>query len=285
MNNQDNGINIITLFKGIFGSVIFIYLGYLLSGCLGYVNADDYSFSDAFFTVLQNPFGSYFNEYSPITMILGFILFEGVFFYLILRKRSNQEYDKSKMFEPDIMDVASRAGLDNPQEQEAAALKDRNMFSDMFVNTNAGSNAYSGNVNGVGNDAYNYVAQMGNGYVPPQTASFVNGAINTQVNQNYQQTGGQQYGGYVQPQPQTYAGQQDIGSSMSGTGMAVDVPVSFNSEITDDLIIDGFGIDQIRAMLPMQKYMKDVSASALSKLFKPGMSAEDITAYISMFYG
>lgn len=58
----------------------------------------------------------------------------------------------------------------------------------------------------------------------------------------------------------------------------------FNDEIVMDLLTE-YNMEQIAAMLKITNYMDDVNADMLKLMFRPEMSAEDITAYIEMFYG
>jgi hypothetical protein len=227
-----------SLIKGVFGSAVFIYVGYLVSGVLGYVRVDEMSYSEAFSTVFKSPFGSYFNEYSPVTMILGFIIFEAVYFYILMRRRSEAEYVQDDKYEPDILDSAARAGLDNPETYETSR-KDRDMFSDIINRQdNRQNRAYS--------ESRSYEPQI----EEPQ-----------QTSRDYQ------------PQSSAESSESDKQEQYS-----------FTDEVVTDLLND-FKYEQIRAMLPMAKYIKDVSASALRKLFRPDMSADEISDYIVMFYG
>lgn len=58
----------------------------------------------------------------------------------------------------------------------------------------------------------------------------------------------------------------------------------FSDEIVMDLLTE-YSMEQIGAMLRVTNYMKDVNADTLRLMFKPETPAEDITAYIEMFYG
>lgn len=58
----------------------------------------------------------------------------------------------------------------------------------------------------------------------------------------------------------------------------------FNDEIVMDLLTE-YNMEQIAAMLKVTNYMDDVNADMLKLMFRPEMSAEDITAYIETFYG
>ena len=117
MQNKQRDGNLIYLIIGILGSVIFIFVGYLVSGILGYILEKNYDFLTAFCMIAEQPFANYFNNITPVTMILGFILFEGIYFGIFLRKKKQPEAAED-LFVPDIVDVADRAGLDNIDEEE-----------------------------------------------------------------------------------------------------------------------------------------------------------------------
>ena len=117
MQNKQRYGNLIYLIIGILGSVIFIFVGYLVSGILGYILEKNYDFLTAFCMIAEQPFANYFNNITPVTMILGFILFEGIYFGIFLRKKKQPEAAED-LFVPDIVDVADRAGLDNIDEEE-----------------------------------------------------------------------------------------------------------------------------------------------------------------------
>lgn len=76
-------------------ALLFILLGYWISAVIGYIQQADMSIADALLTVLSKPFGNYFNNYSPILMLLGVVLAE-FFLYLYLSKNHNGEISKSE---------------------------------------------------------------------------------------------------------------------------------------------------------------------------------------------
>lgn len=59
---------------------------------------------------------------------------------------------------------------------------------------------------------------------------------------------------------------------------------TFSQDVMDDLTIFGFDVLQISAMLNIKKYIEDVDAEFLSKIFNTSMTPEEIEKYIKLFY-
>lgn len=213
--NEHRKAGLLLFLIGIIGSIIFIFIGYLLSGIIGAIT-DNIDFLTAFCIVMASPFGNYFNELTPITMIVGFILFEIGFFFFLRRKQPEEE--KSPILEPDIIDVAAQAGLDSNLQLDNNEIDDKEIF-----------------------------------------ASYLNG----NGNNNF----------------------QDISDDIEPIQESIEeVEVEFSSEITDPLFEAGFDLKQIKAMLLLKKYIKDLNADLLIKMFDLSISAEEIERRIKLLY-
>lgn len=116
-NKEQKRVNLIFLAIGIIGSVFFIFFGYLLSGIIGAVLDENIDFLTAFCLVVGNPFDNYFNNITPVTMILGFIIYERIYFLILMHRKGNGEVAED-LFAPDIIDIADKSGLDNVNENE-----------------------------------------------------------------------------------------------------------------------------------------------------------------------
>ena len=57
-------------------AVFFMLLGYWISAIIGFIQQADISITDALLKVISKPFDNYFNNYSPILMLLGVVLAE-----------------------------------------------------------------------------------------------------------------------------------------------------------------------------------------------------------------
>lgn len=205
---------------GIIGSVFFIFFGYLLSGIIGAVLDENIDFLTAFCLVVGNPFDNYFNNITPVTMILGFIIYEGIYFLILMHRKGNGEVAED-LFAPDIIDIADKSGLDNVNENEI----------------------FNGVVSEEISDTVDQQSSLG--YVSP-------GEIDNEVNE----------------EPVTVTEEREL---------------FFSDEIVTDLLED-YDLSQIKSMLALKAHINIEDAGLLRRMFKPTMSAEEISNYIKMFY-
>lgn len=219
-NKEQKRVNLIFLAIGIIGSVFFIFFGYLLSGIIGAVLDENIDFLTAFCLVVGNPFDNYFNNITPVTMILGFIIYEGIYFLILMQRKGNGEVTKD-LFAPDIIDIADKSGLDNVNENEI----------------------FNGVVSEEISDTVDQQSSLG--YVSP-------GEINNEVNE----------------EPDTVTEEREL---------------FFSDEIVTDLLED-YDLSQIKSMLALKAHINIEDAGLLRRMFKPTMSAEEISNYIKMFY-
>lgn len=59
--------------------------------------------------------------------------------------------------------------------------------------------------------------------------------------------------------------------------------ISFSDEVVTELLNE-YDLSQIRAMLALKEHISDCDVSLLRRMFKPTMSAEEISDYINIFY-
>lgn len=219
-NKEQKRVNLIFLAIGIIGSVFFIFFGYLLSGIIGAVLDENIDFLTAFCLVVGNPFDNYFNNITPVTMILGFIIYEGIYFLILMHRKGNGEVAED-LFSPDIIDIADKSGLDNVNENEI----------------------FNGVVSEEISDTVDQQSSLG--YVSP-------GEIDNEVNE----------------EPVTVTEEREL---------------FFSDEIVTDLLED-YDLSQIKSMLALKAHINIEDAGLLRRMFKPTMSAEEISNYIKMFY-
>lgn len=106
-NKQDDRHeNIILIIAWVCGSILFIYLGYLIAAIIGYVQDNSIDVLTGAGMVLKKPFVKYFNQYTPITMILGFIAFEVIFFLIVMRSRKLKDNEEETLFDSEVIDLA-----------------------------------------------------------------------------------------------------------------------------------------------------------------------------------
>ena len=219
-NKEQKRVNLIFLAIGIIGSVFFIFFGYLLSGIIGAVLDENIDFLTAFCLVVGNPFDNYFNNITPVTMILGFIIYEGIYFLILMHRKGSGEVAED-LFAPDIIDIADKSGLDNVNENEI----------------------FNGVVSEEISDTVDQQSSLG--YVSP-------GEIDNEVNE----------------EPVTVTEEREL---------------FFSDEIVTDLLED-YDLSQIKSMLALKAHINIEDAGLLRRMFKPTMSAEEISNYIKMFY-
>lgn len=219
-NKEQKRVNLIFLAIGIIGSVFFIFFGYLLSGIIGAVLDENIDFLTAFCLVVGNPFDNYFNNITPVTMILGFIIYEGIYFLILMHRKGNGEVAED-LFAPDIIDIADKSGLDNVNENE-----------------------------------------------------IFNGVVSEEISDTVDQ---QSSLGYVSP------GEIDNEVNEETVTVTEERELFFSDEIVTDLLED-YDLSQIKSMLALKAHINIEDAGLLRRMFKPTMSAEEISNYIKMFY-
>lgn len=219
-NKEQKRVNLIFLAIGIIGSVFFIFFGYLLSGIIGAVLDENIDFLTAFCLVVGNPFDNYFNNITPVTMILGFIIYEGIYFLILMHRKGNGEVAED-LFAPDIIDIADKSGLDNVNENE-----------------------------------------------------IFNGVVSEEISDTVDQ---QSSLVYVSP------GEIDNEVNEEAVTVTEERELFFSDEIVTDLLED-YDLSQIKSMLALKAHINIEDAGLLRRMFKPTMSAEEISNYIKMFY-
>jgi hypothetical protein len=105
------------LLIGIVGSILFIYMGYLVAGIIGFV-CDGMGMPGAMATVITNPFSGYFNSFTPIMVVMGFIFFEAIFMAVMIMTGRKHDYDSIEVenelpIDEEIIEVAEKVGIDN----------------------------------------------------------------------------------------------------------------------------------------------------------------------------
>ncbi len=233
----------IFLLVGLLGSVFFAFAGYLIGGALGVGLEKGIGFINGLFVVLANPFDKYFNKFTPITILLGFILFETIYI-LFLFFRKKEEPLNEEEYKPDIIDLVDIDG-------EAAGEMDKQQSESDEQRLNASDkNMFGSSVKQADSSADGSV-----------TAGIVQRDF-VAVSKNNA------------PEPKKDNSDSEI----------LDEKLSFGSEIMDEMLGEHYTLDQMVAMINIKKYMKDVSADLLKRMFSPDMSPDEITSYISIFY-
>lgn len=237
MQNEQNDRrgNLILVITGVFGSIFFIYLGYLIAAMIGYVQDKSADVLTGMYMILKKPFAKYFNLFTPITMILGFIVFEGIFFLIVMHGKKSENNDDEVLVDSDVIDIAEKS-FEKNAEQNVFVTAD-NLFDEKEPTDN------------------NNLEISESTYVSPETSEETESRNSVSVStENYTET-----------------------------DKTMDVEMSFSDEVVTELLND-YDLSQIKAMLALKAYIDSVDVSLLKRMFKPTMSADEITNYIKIFY-
>lgn len=190
---------------GLMGSALFLLIGYWAAGALENNTAG--TFISRFGAVLKEPFSNYFNRYTPIVMAIAMIVFEFVFFLLLVsfKGAGTQERHILKNGEENNL---PEDNWYQAYEEDAVGAKDVDSLS-----ANIDSHM-----------------PLEEDVIPAEEQNFL------------------------------------------------------SQEIFEDLMDNCYSFEQITAMAEIAKYMPDVNAELLIKMFHVSMSVEDIYEYISIFY-
>lgn len=232
---NDRCQNVILVIAGVCGSILFMYLGYIIAAVIGYVQDNSTDALTGVCVILKSPFSSYFNRYTPITMILGFIAFEGIFFLFVIRGRK-KDNEGEVLVDPEVIDLAEKS-FEKDKDNDRNVLTSDKMFE--------GVQSYSRDEREL-NEAL---------YISPEEAERTDF-----------------------PDRQSVAMESNNKGDSQGMGA-----VSFSDEVVTDLLND-YDLAQIKAMLPLKEHISAVNATLLRRMFKPTMSADEISDYIKIFY-
>lgn len=234
MQNEQNDRHgsIVLVIAGVCGSIFFIYCGYLIAAMIDYVQEYSTDALTGAYVILSKPFDKYFNQFTPITMILGFIIFECIFFLMVIRKRRLQEDNGNVLVNPEVIDVAEKSF-------------DKNIFDNS-------------------DRVFDEMLQESDNTEPELDRS-----------------------GYVSPDFEAKIDLQRLVPKSEESDMEPDKidpeQISFNDEVVTELLNE-YDLSQIRAMVALKKYISDCDVSLLRRMFRPTMSAEEISDYIRTFY-
>ena len=199
MQNRQNNRheNFILVITGVCGSLFFIYLGYLIAAVIEYVQNNSSDILTGMSMIFGKPFAKYFNRFTPITMILGFIAFEGIFFLIVTFGKKSEKNKSQALVNSDDIDITNKSFEKSVEQKETEPSKSVTVKNDKDTDKTE--------------------------------------------------------------------------------------ELSFSDDTVTELLND-YDLSQIKAMLALKAYIDSVDVSLLKRMFKPTMSAEEITNYIKIFY-
>lgn len=92
--NDGKKVTVLICISGLTGAVFFLMVGYWVAGVMAAGGENPGTFTQRIVSVLKNPFSNYFNTYTPIVMLIAAVVFEFLFFLLLvgLRKYKRNRY-------------------------------------------------------------------------------------------------------------------------------------------------------------------------------------------------
>lgn len=233
----------------ILASMIALYVGYLASGILKLLETMPDEFGKCIMQVLSEPFNNYFNDYTPILMIICLIIFECICMLIIgirAKKSSvNQKKEKTLKTETD----EDREEIHQAYEGYTVS----NIMSNEELDTKLGEET---------GDSADFVSIED--IEKLNHSNLIEGEDNPTVRMEE-----------AEPEPIL------DNSTEANDGDS-------DSTYIDDLYVelyDEYTTEQLDEMIRVLKYMKNVDADTLRNMFPPSMEAGQIKDYINIFYG
>jgi len=165
---NNRSVIIIYIIFGILGTALFVFAGYVLSSAIYIIENQSMGFWDALMLVLSDPFNNCFNDYSILSMILGFLVFESLFALFLFFSSRSSDYEYSEDYESDESDVDL---LENDKE----LISDNDLFKDVISGSmSAGNTLPEGDIND--SDSFSseiMEALFGNGYELDQIVAML----------------------------------------------------------------------------------------------------------------
>lgn len=249
-------------------SLLSIYIGYLVGGVMGLLEIMPDNLSGCITSVLSHPFEKYFNDYTPITMILCLVIFE---FFCILSlsmgkgstgckksqavkqskasERKSTEPSEDKEQEHRMVDFLDDEVWSNPPADKPVDAPETDEKELMFVSVDEINHRRSAgeNADAVMDETDEQSFSEEELYSDEETTSFLDDM------------------------------NADDLQSLSAEYNEID-------DIYADLYVD-YSTEQIDEMIRIKEFNADIDAMQLRKMFSPEMSAASIKEYIDIFYG
>ena len=245
MKKRDSLNFIIRTILGLAILFLIVFVGYILSGVLGYseIVGTEVELKEALLIVLSNPFANFYNSLTPIIIILAIVVSEFITFLvmLLLKNKAAREIDaENGHTDTAIIDEPENIIPDDIEEsEEKHEVQPGDLFRDIFSFEDA-EEPEDSNDNDKDLDLYD----------DPGFSFFVPGTESVEKNKEQHEEDRQQ---------------------------------TYHYPILDDLVGE-YSKEQIDAISKILKFMPDVTARKIRKMFRPELSAEEIRQYIEVLY-
>lgn len=114
-------------------SIIFAFLSYLICGAFWLSKITGKGFLKEFIIVLSHPFDGYYNFYSPIAVLIGVILSELCFLFVLYKK--NREHIDQKTDNNEILNKVELESVNTEVLKQSEVPKDIDIFAAPLNNT------------------------------------------------------------------------------------------------------------------------------------------------------
>lgn len=231
-----------------------LFFCYLISGICGEVFDDGVPVLKAIGTVFRTPFSNHFNDFTPILLLIGFIMSETIWVFQYLKP----EFKFRNIFKNNM-------SVENGDSDSATNMEQVHNSSNTTKEV-ADEPVHAESVEPKSFSDSEDIDLSKFGFVVPDDV--------TEVQKEKVESG-------------TDKREEDIAEPekiFSADETVEDELLSFSSDIFWDLNGD-YTPEQIKEMVILKRYIKNLSAEMLRKTFSPSLSAEEIREYIELFYG
>lgn len=235
----------------ILASIISLYAGYLASGILKLLETMPDELGKCIMQVLSEPFNNYFNDYTPILMIICLIIFECICMLIIGigAKRTSVKLKKNKLAKTETEQIDARSQDKEETRPPYEGYTVSNIMNNEELDTRLGEET---------GDSVDFVSI--------EDIEELNHSMQTEGDDNLAE---------LMEEPE----------SEHVTEISAEAD---SSQYIDDLYVelyDEYTTEQLDEMVRVLDYMKNVDADTLRSMFPPSLEAGQIKDYINIFYG
>lgn len=223
-----------------------LLLGFLVSNIFDLMKNSYESLGNAIVTVLVNPFGCHFNFYTPIFGIILFAIFQFVIFILYF-KASNKEWGNNENIKIEVLNNNCKSNKESTIFDETDKEKEDVCEEESESVFDDDEDIFSSMLDAVDIENIN-----------TEDDFFYSESISLDV--------------------------ESVIENNDSSDDSNDDELFFSPDTMDELTIMGFDMLQIRSMLKIKRYIEDINASFLGKIFNPDMTPDEIENYIELFY-
>lgn len=246
---------------------VILFICYLVAGIMGEVFNENNSFENAFTTVLSTPFANHFNDFTPIMIILGIVLFEIGWFFLYIK--------------PPIPDNKEKVETKTISESDIK-YKQINISSPSDNKKNVEMIIPEG-ISDINQEEKKEVNASSFGFVISEDILNASGKEDSTVKEKEESKAISS--DFSVPLPDDIAA-KDIQQELKVDNNESENNAEYNAFSSDVFweLNGEYSPEQIKEMLQLKKYIKDLDVSTLKQTFKASLEPSEIREYIELFY-